>query len=399
MNILFLGYWDIDEPLTKATIFPNLKILQDLEGVSRIVFVNTERGSLNPQFSPDFSTKKIIYHPLFSKNFKVSFFNKISDFIYFPRELKKLFDQYEIDLVIARGAPAGSLAYLSWRKTGVPFLVESFEPHADYMLECGIWHKFDLRYICQKRWENRQKRYAKGLLPVTEAYRQYLVNEGLPSERVITVPCSVNFNEFCFADSRREAMRKKYQLPGETTVGIYVGKFGGLYLEKESFELFQGAFRHYKEFFLIILTPLLFHAWINQQIKKHCLPAERIMIRSVKNNAVPDYLMMSDFAYATYKPGFFKAFLSPVKIAEYWGCGLPVVMTLGVGDESAIIEANSAGVLFDPNDINGEWIMSLYGKLDCILRKPGLREKISSLAKILRSPEKSKDAYNHFLFD
>lgn len=397
MNILYLGYWDLAEPLTTATIFPQLRILQDLPFVSTIVFVNTERISSNPEFTPASLLTKVIYRPLFSKNLRPRLLNKINDFIHFPRELKKLCLEYRIALIIARGAPAGSLAYLCWRKTAVPFLVESFEPHARYMLESGVWNRLDPRYICQMAWEQKQKQFAKGLMPVAESYRQHLLAEGVEPDKVVTVPCSVDASVFRFVESTRQEMRANYRLSSDTSVGIYVGKFGGLYLENEPFKMFAAAFDHYKKFFLIILTSSQFHKWINRQIVRHRLPAERILIRSVKNDEVPNYLMMSDFAYATYKPGLYKAFLSPVKVGEYWACGLPVVMTQGVGDESRQMESHGGGVLFDPDDINDEWLAALYRKLDDILATPGLRTKISTLARKFRNPDRSKEAYRHFL--
>lgn len=399
MNVLFLGYWDIDEPLTAATIFPHLKILQDFDEISNILFVNTERTSRNPLFLPGFTPKKIKYHPLFSKNLKLPLVNKIYDFIRFPQQINRLITEHRIDVVIARGAPAGALAYLACKRAGIRFFVESFEPHAEYMLEGGIWHWFDLRYIFQKRWERLQKKYAAGLLPVSEAYRARLLQEGLDPAKVVTVPCLVDFDKFVFLETTRIKMRKKYRIGPGTNVGIYVGKFGGLYLKEEAFMLFQAAFDHYPDFFLVILTPVAHHSWIDSTLKKYRLPADRIMIKFVVNKVVPDYLMMCDFAFATYKPGSFKAFLSPVKVGEYWACGLPVVLTRGVGDEASIIEENSAGILFDLKDINKERLTMLFQKLDQVLKVTDLRKKLATLAWNTRSREKSIEGYRHFLLN
>lgn len=395
MNVLFIGYWDIEEPLTKATIFPHLKILQEMKTVSTIVFVNTERTSSNPQFLPDYAVSKIVYRPVLARNFKLALFGKASDFVYFPAEISRLLREFDVHVIFARGALAGSLAYLCWRKTRVPFVVESFEPHADYMLESGVWHKFDLRYRFQKRWEAKQIRHAKGLLPVADGYREYLITRGLLPEKVATVPCSVDFRVFRPDVLKREAMRKKYRISMDALVGVYAGKFGGLYLEEESFVLFRLAFQYFKDFFLVILSPSELHAWISLQIQKHRLPTEQILLKFADFREVPDYLVMGNFGFANYKPGFYKKFLSPVKVGEYWACGLPVVMTKGVGDESRILEELSAGVLFDPDQING----GIYEKLATILAEPGLEIRISEIARKMRSPEKVKEAYHYFLAD
>jgi glycosyltransferase involved in cell wall biosynthesis len=395
MNVLFLGYWNLDDPLTKATIYPNLKILQGFAEIEKIMFVNTERKSKTPHFSPDFTPKKISYYPLFSANLKWDFANKFLDFLRFPKHLTRLVTHFKIDLIIARSAPAGALAYLSWRKTRVPFLVESFEPHADYMLESGIWRRFDLRYIFQKKWEKKQKEYAIGLLPVAENYARKLVDEGISPSKIKVAPCSVDFDKFFFDPKKRESMRTKYDIGHDVTIGIYAGKYGGLYLEEYSFKLYTGAFQHLDHFHLIILSPVEYHNWIYNQLDKHQLPPEKVTVRSVSHEEVPHYLSMSDFAFATYRPGRNKAYLSPVKIGEYWACGLPVVLTRGVGDESDSID-NNAGVLFGMDDLNESGIENMYSKLKDLLINPNLRSELASLVRSKRNPARLLEGYRYF---
>jgi glycosyltransferase involved in cell wall biosynthesis len=283
-----------------------------------------------------------------------------------------------------------------WRQSNTPFLVESFEPHADYMLESGVWKRFDLRFIFQKRWEQKQKKYALGLMPVAENYRRKLIEEGVPEEKIRTAPCSVSLTMFGFDWEKRQKMRASLTLAGDTTVGIYAGKFGGLYLEGEAFKLYKAAFRFFPNFHLVILTPTELHEWVFQQIEESDLPRTKISVKSVNHDQVPDYLSMSDFAYGTYKPGSNTAYLSPVKIGEYWANGLPVVLTAGVGDESAIIEGK-AGVLFSMNDIYMANMENIYKKLKNLLSKNNLRHEISALASVYRGEERTHDAYRHFL--
>ena len=57
--------------------------------------------------------------------------------------------------MIAEGAPAGAMVYLLWQKTRLPFYVESFEPHADYMRESGVRRSWDPRYWFQRHREKR----------------------------------------------------------------------------------------------------------------------------------------------------------------------------------------------------------------------------------------------------
>jgi len=126
----------------------------------------------------------------------------------FRGELAALVRQGAVHAIVARGALAGCLAYLVWKKLAIAFVVESFEPHADYMLESAVWQRYDPRFLFERHWENRQKRVAAGLMNVAENHRQQLLAEGVPAARVVTVPCSVNLAAFRFSAPVRQVQRK-----------------------------------------------------------------------------------------------------------------------------------------------------------------------------------------------
>jgi glycosyltransferase involved in cell wall biosynthesis len=121
------------------------------------------------------------------------------------------------------------------------------------------------------------------------------------------------------------------------------------------------------------------------------------MVKEVPHYNVGYYSLASDFAFATYKSGKSMAFLSPVKIGEYWSSGLPVLLTYGVGDESKIIEKGLGGVLFEPEKMNKT---ELSNKLELLLQMSNdsvIRKKISEEGSKLRSVDKLKLAYSYFL--
>jgi len=184
MRILFLSYWGLHDGLTSSTVFPHLRLLQERPDVEAVRLVTIERGSeaqADLTFESGFLADKITFEPLRSRPGQNVILTKIEDFTRFPRELIRQVAEFKPDFILARGAPAGALAYLVWQKTKMPFYVESFEPHADYMRESGVWRSYDPRYLFQRHWEKRQKQLAAGLLPVAENYRQQLIREGVPA--------------------------------------------------------------------------------------------------------------------------------------------------------------------------------------------------------------------------
>ena len=394
MNLLYLSYWNLNDPLTDSTVFPSLAALVKIPDVESIVFVNIERSSLIQTDHPHLSS--IIYKPFLSERNGGLMLEKFRDYYFGSAHVSKLISEYKIDLVISRGAPAGSIAYLATRKNRIPFLVESFEPHAQYMLESGIWSALDPRYLLQRFFEERQKRNAFGLLPVAENYRKALIQEGIPPEKIFTVPCTVDPEKFSYSAEARREIRERLEINSDDLVGVYAGRYGGLYLEREAIQLYKTAFSVIPNFRLIILTPEIHQEWLRKSIDDARLPSEKIHIESVPHAEVVKYLSAADFAFATYKPGESKAFLSPVKVAEYWANGLPVVITDGIGDESSIVARNpDAGLRFDPHSAD---FKPLFKKVQQLLPQPrDGRNILRELVDRYRSRAVIENGYVYFL--
>ncbi|WMN12181.1 glycosyltransferase [Marivirga salinae] len=350
-RILFIGYWNLDDGLTHSTIFLHLKILKEIPNVEYLHFVNTQREKPTKNSLDKIKFLGVDYSPLYSKNLPFNFLNKIYDFIHFPKLIKELCLKHNINLIISRGAPAGSLAYLATKENKIPFIVESFEPHADYMKAAGEWKSYGLKYLFQKYWEKQQKKYSKAIITVAENYRSRLIVEGILKDKIFVVPCAVDQNIFFKDKNLGEEMKLKLKIPYEATVGVYAGKFGGLYLKQEAFQIFKEAFNQIKDFHLLLLTNTD-SSWLNEMIQQYRLPSNRIHFKFVPYNEVNNYLNIADFAFALYKSNHVSQFLSPVKIGEYWACGLPVLITPNLGDEMHWIEEEELGFIKEKKDSN-----------------------------------------------
>ena len=391
MNILYLSYWEVNDPLTTSTVFPHLEILNSFANVNQIIFTSAERSGKPVNVKIDLP--KVKHIPLFSKNFNVNILNKIIDFITFQNQLKQIVRKYSIDIIIARGALAGALAYKLYRATKIPFFVESFEPHADYMKEAGVWGRYDLRYFFQRKWEQQQLENASGIMPVSANYKKHLTEQGGDSTLIYTIPCCVPVDKFRFSPDKRNTIRNLLGISPNQAVGIYVGKFGGMYYDKESFQIFKQVFYNYKnDFKLIILSPDNKDSII-KRLKKEGIPEKNVFIGFAKHEEVPDYLSASDFAFALYKPSPSAKYLSPVKIGEYWANGLPVLCAGEVGDDSAIIRKEDAGAVFEPNPASIDEGMK---KINVLIADPSTRTRIHNLAEKYRSFQIANNVYLHF---
>ncbi|MBC5993610.1 glycosyltransferase [Pontibacter cellulosilyticus] len=396
MNILLICGWKVNDVLTVSTLLPHLEVLVELRKVSSIVLLTNEESSptinltsLQPQI---LRNSKVKWLPrTFSNTTPFKLINQAIHFTRSASEVSKIIKNNGIDVIVAHGAPAGAIAYKVWEESKIPFFVSLFEPHADYMLESGVWSRYGLKYIFQKKWEKKQLT-AAGLMPVTENYSQKIIADGVRADKVFTVPCSVQANIFSFNSSSRDSLRTELGWRYEV-VGIYVGKYGGLYLEEEAFSIYKSCFKLISNFRLVILTPQP-ELEVYAMLDAASINRAHVLVRQVPHSEVPSYLSAADFAFATYKAGPSKKALSPVKIGEYWANGLPVLLTEGVGDDSDIIKQEGGGALFNLQRERSveEAILQILE----IIKDPKHRQEIPKLAHKYRSPEKLREAYEYF---
>lgn len=316
MKILYLCYWGINDSLSQSTVYPNLIRLAQLESTKRIIVVSIERGPRPRQIlSPQH--EKLDYTSLVTG---LGFCDKLNDFTVFPYKLNQLCKKHKIDIMLGRGALAGSLLYLTWRKNKISFYVESFEPHSQYMADSGVWMRKGLKYRIQKFLERRQMENAAGLMPVSIAYLEKLRVMGVSKERIQMVPCTVEIERFKFSQRDRIVGREQLGFLPADIVGIYVGKFGDIYHSiGEAFAFFKQAFDFYGVNFRLILLSQVKDKDLELWCKNYNIPKERIHLYFVNHDQVGAFLSISDFAYALIKPGPSKKYCSAIKIGGVLG--------------------------------------------------------------------------------
>jgi glycosyltransferase involved in cell wall biosynthesis len=392
-TIMLLCYWGLQDGLTQGAVMPHLQVLNTVKDIKEVLLVTLERGE-GHQIIPKSSLlpEKVQHWPIYLKLYRLNLFTKIADFVVLPKQLVQLCKQENIQFIVAYGALSGALGYKVWLKEKIPFCVSSFEPHADYMMESNVWKKKGLKYIFQKRWEKLQKNYAAALMPVTENYKKQLLEEGVSGARVFVVPCTVDLLTFKFDNKSRRYMRLHLNCE-DATIGIYVGKYGGLYYEQEAFYIYKRCFNTIQNFRLIILSPQP-QEEIVQYLEQHQIDKSKVYIASAPHAEVPQYLSAADFAFATIKSYPSARYCSPVKIGEYWANGLPVLLTEGVGDDSSIIQREGGGATFNLQEEGS--LESALEQIQQILKDPNHRQEIPKLAQKYRSPERIREAYEYF---
>ncbi len=341
MKLAFISYWGIDQGLTQATVIPHLAVLDRLLAVESIHFITIERtsDSIDKDHSlPD----KVVHIPVFEAAKSNFGSNKITTL----RKVYKKLKEVSPDIIFARSSLAAIPAYFYNRKTKVPYVVESFEPHANYMVDSNEWSAGGLKYKMLKKWEEKQIKTANFLLPVAENYKEELASRVINPEKIKVLPCTVDVDVFQKDIGQRSRIRKELGIDDQTVVGIYVGKFGGLYQEEEAFGTFHQALSRLGNYHLIVLSPTKKEA-ILKLAEKTEFEISQLSILEVKSHEVPSYLSASDIAFATYKRFSSNKYLSPIKLGEYFANGLFVVCTPNVGDDANRLASYEIGITTD----------------------------------------------------
>lgn len=335
MRIAFISYWGINDGLTQATVIPHLEFLNSMEKISHIDFFTIERKG---EVKPFAELSKVKHHPVMEDSKLPGMKQFVS-----LRRIYQMLGTFSPELIFARSSLAAVPAYHYYKKTKTPYVVESFEPHAEYMVESGEWKKGGAKYKLLKRYEDREIKTARFLLPVSNNYRDLLIQKGVSKNNILTLPCTVDMNRFKRDIESRAKIRKELGGDDDTIVGVYLGKFGGLYEEKQAFVHFRTFLSEFEKYKMLVLSPEE-KEQVVELAKSADFPLDMLEVRFVSHHEVPDYLSAADISFATYKNTPSNKYLSPIKVGEYLACGLFVVIMDGVGDDAVMMPKANVGI-------------------------------------------------------
>ena len=134
---------------------------------------------------------------------------------------------------------------------------------------------------------------------------------------------------------------------GDETLFVYMGKVGERYLVGETFEFFKAACERVGPARMLILSgddPEAFRRIADER----GVGRELYEVRHAAHEDVAGWLSAADVGLALIRSVRCERGSSPIKTAEYLAAGLPVVITPGIGDHSALVEREGVGVVVDP---------------------------------------------------
>ena len=149
-NILILTYWSYKNALIQSYTLPYVRIIKkNLPEQSKIFLLTIEQGLFKMSDNEwDEESTKLKQEGIHLIRIKYDHFGikMILRMVTLFFSLKKLIKTESINRIHAWCTPAGALGYFLSLFTRKPLIIDSYEPHAEAMVENGSWSRSSIKF-------------------------------------------------------------------------------------------------------------------------------------------------------------------------------------------------------------------------------------------------------------
>jgi glycosyltransferase involved in cell wall biosynthesis len=217
----------------------------------------------------------------------------------------------------------------------------------DEKVEAGHWKSGGLLYRVGKWWERRFYREADAVVSLTSAGARALPELGVMTRigvPVEVIPTCADLDRFTPAPKEPELLRS-LGLEGSIVIGC-VGTMENWYMRHDmigALACFARSMANVK----ILLVTRDDHRALRADLEAAGIPPERLVITRVMFAEMPRWIRLFDAGVFFIRPAFSKRASAATKLAEFLGCGIPVIINDGVGDSGPLVRDGGVGVVLD----------------------------------------------------
>ena len=196
------------------------------------------------------------------------------------------------------------------------------------------------RYIAYRELECYRR--ADRLLCVSGPFKQWIAEHTSRSD-VHVVPSCIDANEFTYRPEARRRIRRNLGWSEEAPVIVYCGSLSPWQCIGKVLSLMaqMKAIEENLKCLLLTTDP--------EQMQSLAiaagLPGDSFHSLKAIRESIPDWLSAADVGVIIRQRSLVNKVASPIKIAEYLGCGLGVICSEGLGDLSDQIRTSQVGVV------------------------------------------------------
>lgn len=343
---LYMCYDGILEPLGESQVVAYLERLADAYDIHLISFekpVDAARDDRMAAMRTRLDCAGIRWHPQ-SYHKRPPIISTLWDMTRAMTLAAVLAVRHRARLLHSRSILCAAMLYPAQLVSGARFLVDIRGFWADERVDGGMIPAGGMVYRVLKVIEKAMLRRADHIVTLTQASVPYLREDdrfGHPSAPISVIPTCTDLTLFAPVD------HNPADEPSETgqrplTIG-YVGQIGTWYMLDEMLAFFAAVKRRRPDARLLLVNRDQQDA-LSRAVADAGIDPRAVEITSATRDAMPAQIRRMDAAMAFITPFFSKISSAPTKLAEYLGCGVPVVGNEGCGDMARIITEERVGV-------------------------------------------------------
>jgi glycosyltransferase involved in cell wall biosynthesis len=343
LRSLYICYYPLTEPLVQTQVVAYLSGLAARGHVIHLLTFETEplTSAEKRQWRQRLKEQGIIWHHL-RYHKRPSLPATVYDVMCGVLSGLKIMRRYRLNTVHARAHVPATMGLILKKLTGCRLIFDIRGLMAEEYVDAGTWQEDGLPFRITKNMEQRCITNSDGIVVLTERVKQHLFKEKTRFP-VQVIPCCADLTQIEAQAADRSEMRTRLGLDGKTVM-VYVGKFGGWYMQREMADFFAAASEVLPELHFLVLSQSE-HRLIEEEFARCSISAEKYSLLQAAPKDIGSYLAAADFALSFVEACPSKIASSPTKNGEYLAAGLPIVCNSGIGDMDAIINDGNVGVL------------------------------------------------------
>ena len=249
-----------------------------------------------------------------------------------------------VGIVHARGYVPALIALWTKRRQGTRFLFDMRGFWVDEKVEAGHWPAGGLLYRVGKWCERRFFAEADAIVSLTAAgVREFpslgRVRDGVP---IVVIPTCADLDRFTPGDA--DAQRRHVLGLDEAFVAGCVGTLSNWYLREQTLAFLAALARRLPRMKVLIVTRED-HERLRADAGRAGLPADRLVLARAGFDEMPAMIRQMDVGVFFIRACFSKRASAATKLAEFLGCGVPVVINDRIGDSGDIVRNAGAGIV------------------------------------------------------
>ncbi|MFH1507288.1 MAG: methyltransferase domain-containing protein [Candidatus Omnitrophota bacterium] len=248
-----------------------------------------------------------------------------------------------IRIAHARGYISGMIACVLKALSGTKFIFDMRGFWPEEKVDAGAWKKGGLLFKAVKYIEKIMIKYADEVIVLTESAKDIIARE---RGNAVVIPCCVDLEVFSPGLDKPESL----SLPSGRLIISYSGSAGTFYNFEEAVNFFIFFKKKFPQAYFLILAnnkePVL------KVLNKFKFKTEDYSVFSLSNKQVPAFLSQAEFSLIFYRRQLSKSGCCPIKFAESLACGVPVIISPGIGDCDRLVGEGKSGVVLKDHTLD-----------------------------------------------